>query len=399
MKKHFLVSILLAGLVWLVPAAPAHGSVSVRLSFFHETLAPHGQWVVTASYGEVWAPAVAAGWAPYVNGEWVYTDWGWTWVSYDPWGEIPFHYGTWTWVDPQGWVWVPGRVWAPAWVTWAVTNDYVGWAPVPPSFVLSRSGYSGRPVVVLPTRYVFVPARQFVGTRVWTARIPVRQNTAILHRATALTLYAVSDGIVRNVGPTPQRLERAVGRRIEPVAIARVKVKPVALAESGVASASTLAVVAPERERSKATREREAMHRGASVNAERKTKLSKQSAVARDRGRSARPAAPQQAKSLRGREAQSVDRVEKPPSAKDARRVESKNPSAKAAKRVAPKNKQKAEERVAVKPNSEPPSGRPHTEKPKSSPRPTARGPERLKSDREAKGKSKPATTNEGGLS
>ena len=65
------------------PGCPCAGSVSVSLSFFHETLAPHGRWVMTASYGEVWAPAVAVGWAPYVNGEWVYSDWGWTWVSYD----------------------------------------------------------------------------------------------------------------------------------------------------------------------------------------------------------------------------------------------------------------------------------------------------------------------------
>ena len=32
-----------------------------------------------------------------------------------------------------GWLWVPGRVWSPAWVNWRQDDDYVSWAPLPPS--------------------------------------------------------------------------------------------------------------------------------------------------------------------------------------------------------------------------------------------------------------------------
>ena len=173
MKNTSFAGIFFVALAALAAPRPVEASVSVgvSISYFHETLAPHGRWVMTASYGEAWVPSVVTGWAPYVNGEWAYTDCGWTWISYDPWGSIPFHYGTWVWVDWHGWAWVPGRVWAPAWVTWAITDDYIGWAPVPPEFFLSRSGYEGRPIALAPARYIFVPARQFVGVRVATVRV------------------------------------------------------------------------------------------------------------------------------------------------------------------------------------------------------------------------------------
>ena len=249
MRKGVFVAILFVGLMLLASARPAEGSVHVSLSFFHETLAPHGRWVVTTSYGEVWAPAVAAGWEPYVNGEWLYTDYGWSWVSDDPWGDIPFHYGTWTWVDPYGWVWVPGLVWAPAWVTWAYTDDCIGWAPVPPTFVLSAGGYFGRPIVLAQTRYVFVPARSFVGTRIETVRLSPRRNAELLGHATTVTRYGVSRGVVRNLGPAPERIQRAVGHRVERAPLERARMQPVKFTESGARAPRRLPVVAPARER------------------------------------------------------------------------------------------------------------------------------------------------------
>src|SRR5258706_5755987 len=66
-----------------VPAAPANASVSVSISSFHESLSPYGRWVYVEDYGDVWCPSsVSAGWQPYEDGEWVWTDYGWTSVSY-----------------------------------------------------------------------------------------------------------------------------------------------------------------------------------------------------------------------------------------------------------------------------------------------------------------------------
>jgi hypothetical protein len=80
-----------------------------------------GTWVYVAPYGYVWRPtAVAAGWAPYRNGRWVWVNWyGWTWVSYDSWGWAPYHYGRWFFDARWGWNWYPGGLgvtayWSPA---------------------------------------------------------------------------------------------------------------------------------------------------------------------------------------------------------------------------------------------------------------------------------------------
>jgi hypothetical protein len=84
-----------------------------------EDLDSHGRWVNEPGYGNVWAPSVDPGWAPYRNGEWVWEDYyGWTWVSADPWGWAPYHYGRWFYGSP-GWCWYPGPVyshhyWSPA---------------------------------------------------------------------------------------------------------------------------------------------------------------------------------------------------------------------------------------------------------------------------------------------
>ena len=93
----------------------------------------YGDWIHVEPYGEVWQPFVVNGWAPFDNGHWDYTNAGWTWVSYEPFGWIVYHYGYW-YNDPfYGWVWLPSdNFWSPARVTWIDYDDYVGWAPIPP---------------------------------------------------------------------------------------------------------------------------------------------------------------------------------------------------------------------------------------------------------------------------
>jgi len=76
--------------------------------------------------------------SPYMtNGNWVYTDMGWTWVSDYAWGWGPFHYGRWFDDPSYGWMWVPGYDWAPAWVVWGDYGGYYGWACLGPHDVLS----------------------------------------------------------------------------------------------------------------------------------------------------------------------------------------------------------------------------------------------------------------------
>ena len=62
---------------------------------FYEPLASRGAWVEIGSYGRCWHPAgVAAGWRPYCDGYWKWTDCGWYWVSDEPWSWACYHYGS-----------------------------------------------------------------------------------------------------------------------------------------------------------------------------------------------------------------------------------------------------------------------------------------------------------------
>jgi len=83
-------------------------------------------------YGVVWCPYVDESWEPFYDGQWIRTRHGWTWDSYEPFGDLVYHYGYWYYENDIGWFWVPGNEWSPARVQWYTYGDYCGWAPLPP---------------------------------------------------------------------------------------------------------------------------------------------------------------------------------------------------------------------------------------------------------------------------
>jgi len=143
------------------PEAPPPDSVPPAQppdqSTFDEQLSPYGQWVDTNDYGRVWVPSgVNSDWQPYTDGRWVDTDWGWSFASSVPWGWAAFHYGRWGFTTGLGWFWVPGFVWAPAWVAWRYSPGFVCWSPFAPvgfafghhwpGWVAIRAGHFRRPI-------------------------------------------------------------------------------------------------------------------------------------------------------------------------------------------------------------------------------------------------------------
>ena len=93
---------------------------------FYDRLTPYGNWIwLQGQY--VWVPRnVGPQWRPYTVGRWVYTDrYGWMWSSREPFGWATYHYGRWGYSNRVGWFWVPGNRWAPAWVSWRQSNDYL----------------------------------------------------------------------------------------------------------------------------------------------------------------------------------------------------------------------------------------------------------------------------------
>ncbi len=201
-------------------AASTSSSGQIDVNFFYDTLKDDGSWFNTTEYGDVWQPYIAYksdSWRPYTDGYWSYTDGGWMFVSNENFGWAVYHYGRWTKLQDIGWAWVPGTEWAPAWVTWreskpgdaagapaadaqvsattATTDDkgappppppadngpsappppspaaassenYVGWAPLPPEPIAYGTGYSYGPTVdvdfgIDPYAYVFTDYRSF----------------------------------------------------------------------------------------------------------------------------------------------------------------------------------------------------------------------------------------------
>ena len=106
----------------------------VNTATFYAPLERHGDWVwLQGQY--VWVPIdVDTNWRPYTVGRWAHTHrYGWMWVSSEPFGWATYHYGRWGFSNRVGWFWVPGNRWAPAWVSWRSSNDYLAWAPLPPA--------------------------------------------------------------------------------------------------------------------------------------------------------------------------------------------------------------------------------------------------------------------------
>ena len=101
----------------------------------------YGDWQNVNGYGYAWAPRVASDWMPYQSGYWV-TDYpyGPTWVSTEPWGYAPYHYGRWAFVGDR-WYWVPDNarvepVYSPALVAFVpFGQDQIGWVPLGPGDV------------------------------------------------------------------------------------------------------------------------------------------------------------------------------------------------------------------------------------------------------------------------
>ena len=116
------------------PNAAQAQTVEVSFSYFHDQLAPFGQWRSSARWGDVWVPNVGRDFRPYSSaGRWENTtEYGTVWVSDYEWGEIPFHYGRWVWDPDLAWIWVPGYVWGPGWVAWRQGGANIGWFPMPP---------------------------------------------------------------------------------------------------------------------------------------------------------------------------------------------------------------------------------------------------------------------------
>src|SRR5256714_1914101 len=189
---------------------------------FYEKLDPYGEWRETKDYGYVFQPREAESsrdWRPYTEGHWVYSDAGWTWVSDEPFGWAAYHYGRWVKLRRVGWVWVPGEEWAPAWVSWRSSKDYVGWAPLPPEARFDRrSGihnWADSYYDIGPDQYSFVSCNDFGAEHVRRAVVPQERNVTIVVETTNVTRITFSNTMIVTEGPSYDELRSRGPRPIE----------------------------------------------------------------------------------------------------------------------------------------------------------------------------------------
>ena len=195
---------------------------------FYTKLDAYGAWRETSDYGYVFQPNEAErsrNWRPYTNGRWVYTDAGWTWYSEEAFGWATYHYGRWTRLRGIGWVWVPGDEWAPAWVSWRKSNDYVGWAPLPPEARFDRGrgihNWADNYYDIGPDQYCFVPTNDFGDQRIERIIVPVERNVTIVNQTINVTNITYNNTTIVNQGPNYEELRQRTRQPIQRLRLER----------------------------------------------------------------------------------------------------------------------------------------------------------------------------------
>lgn len=189
---------------------------------YERDLSPSGRWVDVPNYGRCFVPnGIDRDWRPYTNGHWSHGDDGWAWVADDreaSWGEICYHYGRWTHDDRVGWCWVPGTVWAPAWVAWREGGDYSGWAPLPPEGGVTVSAAIADRIP--PAYFSFCEDKYLGEPRVREHIVPADRTTTIINKTVNITNVTVVNNRVVNRGVDVARVERVSGHRVQQTQVA-----------------------------------------------------------------------------------------------------------------------------------------------------------------------------------
>jgi hypothetical protein len=188
-------------------------------------LAPHGQWTPHPDKKFVFRPHQAAqpDWAPLRLGQWIYTDYGWTWHGTGPTEWATGHYGYW-FKDAQGWCWVPDIHWLPGCVEWLQSGDYIGWRPTP----LDRFSNPNEPEAVRyadPTQWNFIPREKLRGPLTPADFASPEQAAALLVKAEPADHIFISYREIPRPGPPPDILANAEGK-LPPIPVVREQLEP-----------------------------------------------------------------------------------------------------------------------------------------------------------------------------
>ncbi len=172
-KILFSITILMIPLLFNATQTTAYAQDLVTTKTFYQALLPYGHWLTIYGGVTVWHPVfVPENWHPYTEGCWVWTQWGWYWVSDEPFGWIVYHYGRWYYDNFYGWIWFPDNEWGPAWVEWRSDDEVIGLALFTLQFTNDTSIHTllsdiGVSFLTNIFRTIFI-IHQFVGVKLTT---------------------------------------------------------------------------------------------------------------------------------------------------------------------------------------------------------------------------------------
>jgi hypothetical protein len=245
-----LVSVpLTAGTMPFVVSAAQAQDANVSINIFFDRLGDQGSWIQRQDYGYVWVPENVSGdWAPYTHGHWADTErYGWTFVSDEPFAWAVYHYGRWGYDPEIGWFWVPGTVWAPAWVSWRRGHDAIGWAPLPPEghgyAVSTKISYTEPP----RGYWRFVRTRDFVSPDI--ATVIIRDERPYDETEYVGPVVVEHNVVVNNVIDV-NYIEQATGRQVEVTRVQEVSdpAQAIEARRQGAIVAVTAPLAAPKQD-------------------------------------------------------------------------------------------------------------------------------------------------------
>ena len=207
----------------------------VTVDYFYSSLAPYGSWVEVPDYGRCWRPSVTfydTAWQPYCDrGHWVYSDYGWYWASDYSWGAT-FHYGRWFQDESLGWCWGADYTeWALSWVCWRYSDDYCGWAPLPPGAVYQTGVgfvYRGRNVSagfdfgLRANAFTFVLTKNFSDMHPHKFRAAPEQVAQIFNHTTVVNNFNAHNRTIVNNGIPWQHIAAVTHTEIHPVPVREI---------------------------------------------------------------------------------------------------------------------------------------------------------------------------------
>ena len=230
MNFKALLLLVLAAVLPLSAPPTAQATPDVSFDYFYDSLLPYGEWIEVEGYGFCWHPTeVDPDWVPYSDGYWAFTDAGWTWVGYEEFAGIVYHYGRWLLVETIGWCWKPDYEWGPGWVSWRNSDDYVGWAPLPPRAhwqpEIGISTWVDTAYDIGPGSYNFCRTRDFGAPVLRTVILSRTRNVTIIRNTvniTNITYNTYGDmPVIYNGGPSYGVMSRRSERPIPALKLVR----------------------------------------------------------------------------------------------------------------------------------------------------------------------------------